>query len=189
MDEQLTLGQQFKQAREVKGVSLSEAAEKTKILTRLLEDLETDNFERMAAPTYAKGFIKIYAEYLGLDPEPLINEYYLKHAPQKQRLAPADPAPSRLPAPPWEKLFPFRFNAEGLQHKLKLPGRPLWIAVAAAGLLILLLILFSLVGRCQSRAEGKPPPPDQLAEEPQAVYMTAPGRVVPEQELLDKETP
>ena len=30
--------------------------------------MERDDFSRMAAPIYAKGFIRLYAEYLGLDP-------------------------------------------------------------------------------------------------------------------------
>jgi len=67
-----TIGEQFKAAREAKGASESEAATATKILTKIIVAMEADDFSVMAAPTYAKGFIRLYAEYLGLDPDPLV---------------------------------------------------------------------------------------------------------------------
>jgi len=76
-----TLGQQLKAAREAKGVSAHDAGAATKILTKMIIAMEADDFSGMAAPTYAKGFIRIYAGYLGLNPEPLVEEYMLKHAP------------------------------------------------------------------------------------------------------------
>lgn len=76
-----TLGHQLKAAREAKGVSESEAGAATKILTRIIVAMEADDFSGMAAPTYAKGFIRLYAAYLGLNPEPLVEEYITRHAP------------------------------------------------------------------------------------------------------------
>jgi transcriptional regulator with XRE-family HTH domain len=81
-----TLGQQLKVAREAKGLSQSEAGAATKILTRVIAAMEADDFSGMAAPTYAKGFIRLYAGYLGLKPEPLIEEYLNRHAPGPKRL-------------------------------------------------------------------------------------------------------
>ncbi len=75
-----TLGQQLKAAREAKGVSEHEAGLATKILTKMIVAMEADDFSVMAAPTYAKGFIRLYAGYLGLAPEPLIEEYMRRHA-------------------------------------------------------------------------------------------------------------
>ncbi|MCU0858202.1 MAG: helix-turn-helix domain-containing protein [Pontiellaceae bacterium] len=76
-----TLGQQLKAAREAKGISPNEAGSETKILTRLIVAMEAENFSSFAAPAYAKGFIRLYAEYLRIDPEPLIAEYIEKYAP------------------------------------------------------------------------------------------------------------
>ena len=76
-----TLGQKLKAAREAKGISESEAGAAIKTLTRLIVAMEADDFSGMAAPTYAKGFIRLYAGYLGLNPEPLIEEYTARHAP------------------------------------------------------------------------------------------------------------
>ena len=80
-----TVGQIFKQAREEKGLSLSEAGARTQIKLQQLKDLESDNYESMPAPIYAKGFIKLYAKLLELDPAPLIEMYTQAH------LAPAPP--------------------------------------------------------------------------------------------------
>lgn len=81
-----TLGQQLKAAREAKGVSESDVGRDTKILTKLIVGMEADNFSDMAAPTYAKGFLRLYADYLGLDSEPLVDEYLEKHAPGRTPL-------------------------------------------------------------------------------------------------------
>jgi len=75
-----TLGEQLKAARKAKKVTESEAGAATKVLSRIIVAMENDDFSEMPAPTYAKGFIRLYAEYLGLDPEPLVQEYMETHA-------------------------------------------------------------------------------------------------------------
>jgi transcriptional regulator with XRE-family HTH domain len=69
------LGEIFSQARAAKGLPLAQAAEITKIKIQTLAAIEANDFSRMPAPLYARGFIKLYAECLGLDPAPLIEEY------------------------------------------------------------------------------------------------------------------
>ncbi len=81
-----TLGQQLKAAREAKGISESDAGRATKILTKLIRAMENDDFSDMAAPMYAKGFIRLYADYLGIDPAPLVEEYMQRHAPARKPL-------------------------------------------------------------------------------------------------------
>jgi hypothetical protein len=81
-----TLGEQFKAAREAKGVSEADAGSATKILTKVIIAMEANDFSHMAAPTYAKGFIRLYAKYLGLDPEPMVEQYTKNHAVSPPRL-------------------------------------------------------------------------------------------------------
>ena len=69
-----TIGQKLKSAREAKGVSVSEAAASTKILSKFIEAMEDDNFEKLSAPVYVKSFVRLYAKYLNLDPLPLIED-------------------------------------------------------------------------------------------------------------------
>ena len=42
---------------------------------QIVEDLEREDFQRIAAPIYGKGFIRLYAEFIGLDANPLIEDY------------------------------------------------------------------------------------------------------------------
>lgn len=71
----MALGRILREARESKGMTIAQAAEATRILYPVIEGLETEDFRRIAAPIYGRGFIKIYAEVLGLDPNPLLNDY------------------------------------------------------------------------------------------------------------------
>ena len=71
----MTLGRTFREARLKRKVSESQAAAATRIKIQTIEDLENEEFSRIAAPIYGKGFIRMYAEYLGLDPDPLIEDY------------------------------------------------------------------------------------------------------------------
>lgn len=93
-----TIGQLFRAARERKGLSLSQVAAATRIKIQHIESMESDDFSRMAAATYARGFIKIYAEYLDLNPEPLIRQYTEMHAPQEvTSVLVDDPGPTQVP--------------------------------------------------------------------------------------------
>ncbi len=62
------LGQMLREARERKGVTLSDAQQATKIRQLFLQALETENYGVLPPPFYIRGFIKNYAIYLGLDP-------------------------------------------------------------------------------------------------------------------------
>jgi len=75
------LGERLRAAREEKGVSASEAAQATKIKVQHIEALESEDFDKMAAPIYVKGFIKMYAQYLGLDQDELLEQYKSANAP------------------------------------------------------------------------------------------------------------
>jgi cytoskeletal protein RodZ len=72
-----SIGENLREARHNKKVSLEDASRATRIKIEILEQLEADEFDRLAAPTYTKGFLKLYAEYLGLD-GPSVVEAYLR---------------------------------------------------------------------------------------------------------------
>lgn len=69
------LGETLRKAREAKGLSLAQVEEETKILHTYLQALENEEFKRLPAPVYAKGFLKNYAIYLGLDPQQVLSLY------------------------------------------------------------------------------------------------------------------
>jgi cytoskeletal protein RodZ len=93
-----SIGEQLKQAREAKGSTISQAASATRIKFQHIESIEHNDFSKMAAAAYARGFIKIYAEYLGLDPAPLLELYAVEHSPVEPRPTLSD-EPRRTPPP------------------------------------------------------------------------------------------
>ena len=70
-----TIGQRLEAARQVKGVSVSQAGEATRILSKFITAMEADDFGALSAPVYVKSFIRLYAGYLGLDAAPLLEDY------------------------------------------------------------------------------------------------------------------
>ncbi len=69
------LGEILRQAREDKGLSLAQVEEAIKIRCTYLQALEEGDFERLPAPVYLRGFLKNYAQFLGLDVEQMLSLY------------------------------------------------------------------------------------------------------------------
>lgn len=70
-----SIGDTLREARRSKRASLEDASRSTKIKLDILEKLEADEFDRLAAPMYTKGFLKLYADYLGLDSQQIVDAY------------------------------------------------------------------------------------------------------------------
>ena len=71
----LDFGKELKAAREAKGLTIANIAETTHIMSAMIEDLENENFSRIVAPIYGRGFVKLYCETVGLDPKPFVAEF------------------------------------------------------------------------------------------------------------------
>ena len=61
------MGEKLRQAREERGISISEVAEQTRISPMYLESIEEDNYKPLPGGIFNKGFVKSYAKYVGLD--------------------------------------------------------------------------------------------------------------------------
>jgi cytoskeleton protein RodZ len=70
-----TFGQALRDAREDLGVSLTEAERETRINRRYLEALESEDDSAMPAAVYTRGFIRTYSQYLGLNPDAMLDLY------------------------------------------------------------------------------------------------------------------
>jgi cytoskeletal protein RodZ len=70
-----TFGQALRDAREDLGVSLAEAERETRISRRYLEALEMEDAGSMPPAVYTRGFIRTYSQYLGLDPDAMLDAY------------------------------------------------------------------------------------------------------------------
>lgn len=70
-----SFGEYLKRERELREISLREISDDTKVSFRYLEALEEDNESPLPAPVFIKGFIRSYAQYVGLDPDEALLRY------------------------------------------------------------------------------------------------------------------
>ncbi len=93
----MALGAELKEARMRKKLTASEVASGTRMKVQTVAALEEEDFSSMAAPIYAKGFIKLYAEFVGLDSQKLVAEYVARFVEADE--IPPPPAPEESAEP------------------------------------------------------------------------------------------
>jgi cytoskeleton protein RodZ len=142
-----SFGESLRRERELRGVSLREIAEHTKISARFFQALEEDRIDVLPGGVFQRAFVRQYARYLGLDPERTVAEFVHSHA-----------HPSHAPETP-------RRPAEAAH-----PGSVLLVAVLAVA--AVLSVLKAGQGR-ETRAIPEPvpvpaalPPPDRAGARP-----------------------
>jgi cytoskeleton protein RodZ len=69
------IGNSLREARLRQHLDFPELEQATKIRARYLRALEDEEFDTLPAETYVKGFLRAYAEYLGLDGQLYVDEY------------------------------------------------------------------------------------------------------------------
>src|SRR6476659_3034319 len=69
------IGSSLREARLRQDLDFPELEERTKIRPKYLRALEDERFDILPAPTYVRGFLRSYAEALGLDGQPFVDEY------------------------------------------------------------------------------------------------------------------
>jgi cytoskeleton protein RodZ len=132
-----SIGEALRSAREAQGKSIEDAAAATRIRPSYLEALEQEQFEQLGGNVYAKGFLRSYANYLGIDPAPLLEAYRAQQRPD---------------AP----LFEHAPKAIGVRAS----GRrgPNWLAVAIVCVSIILVVsLWSLLRPSPDPTAAQPP--------------------------------
>ena len=67
-----SVGARLRQGRELRGLTLQQASESTKVRAYYLQALENDDFSVIPSAAQARGFLRIYAEFLELDPGSLV---------------------------------------------------------------------------------------------------------------------
>jgi cytoskeleton protein RodZ len=89
------LGEWLIRAREARGLTIEDAERDTRISRRYLQALESGDLDVIPAPVYARGFLRSYAQYLGLDPQEAMARYPRDDGPPgytpPQRTAPPQP--------------------------------------------------------------------------------------------------
>ncbi|HXK12186.1 MAG TPA: helix-turn-helix domain-containing protein [Vicinamibacteria bacterium] len=93
-----SFGENLRKERELRGVSLREIAEGTKISVRFLQALEEDRVGVLPGGLFPRAFVKQYALFLGLDVDKTVGDFVVAHGepPPERKAAPVGPA-RRLP--------------------------------------------------------------------------------------------
>jgi transcriptional regulator with XRE-family HTH domain len=71
-----TLGQELKRERELRGISLKEVANSTKISIKLLKALEDDQWDIFPGEFFIKSVLKAHAKFIGIDENFALNKYH-----------------------------------------------------------------------------------------------------------------
>ena len=87
-------GRQLQQARLAAKLSLEDVARSLQLSTARLSALEADDYDRLPAPTYVRGYLRAYAQLVGLVPEPLIDHFNQSAAGNRRQdfIPPSPPA-------------------------------------------------------------------------------------------------
>jgi cytoskeletal protein RodZ len=132
------IGETLRETRMRRHIDLSEVEAATKIRAKYLRALENEEWDLLPGPTFVKTFLRTYAEYLGLDPRGLVEEYRQRYErPAMHELSPLGGLGGRRRRPP----------------PLLGPGLGLLL-----GVIILVGFLYVLGTIGQPKGEGTAPP-------------------------------
>ena len=68
-------GEQLRTAREAAGLSVHEISAHLRLDSRVIQALEADDYAKLPAPTFIRGYLRGYARFLDIDPEPVIRAF------------------------------------------------------------------------------------------------------------------
>ena len=68
----------LRRAREARGLALDAVADATRIARHHLEALERSDLDALPAGPFGKGYVRSYAKLLGIDPEPILEDYRVR---------------------------------------------------------------------------------------------------------------
>ncbi|MBZ5512248.1 MAG: helix-turn-helix domain-containing protein [Acidobacteriia bacterium] len=127
-----SFGDRLQREREMRGITLEEIAEATKIGTRSLRALEEQDFDKLPGGIFNKGFVRAYARYLGLDEEQAVADYLtaLSEAQAAGKTTRQEPGANAV-APDRDIFLPDVEDSE----PMRLPLGPIAVVVVVAVLL------------------------------------------------------
>jgi cytoskeletal protein RodZ len=162
--ESVAFGAWLRQQREMREITLREISEATKISLRYLEALEEERFDLLPATLFARGFLRQYARYVGLDPDEAVNRLLVA-----QKAAEPDDAEAA-----GER------DRGGTSFSLSKPGVTLRNVLLVLGLVLVLLALVLLVPRLMERRGSGEAPPGLVPSESRAERPELPPQPPPE---------
>jgi cytoskeleton protein RodZ len=167
-------GERLRREREMRGITLDEISESTKISRRHLEALEREDFESLPGGVFNKGFVRAYARFLGLSEDQAVADY--------------STASNEQPPPPDQ--FPLEVH-EKPNRELNPRRSPMPMILAVLALVVVLAVVWARSGRAR-RAENAAaapvtstpaPTPAPVSAAPIAVPVSTP---IPAVRVVDK---
>jgi cytoskeleton protein RodZ len=120
----LGFGERMQREREMRGITLDEIANATKIGSRTLRALEEEDFSKLPGGIFNKGFVRAYARYLGIDEEQAVADYMAAMEEPK----PGDASDSSTPKRNEAKWKPPKLEVSSPDFRA-LPWKPLFLLV------------------------------------------------------------
>ena len=154
MDE---LGSILREAREAKGLTLVEVQDRIRISARYLEALEKGQYAALPTPVHVRGFLRNYARFLALDPQPLLERYEAQQHRQPMPVSTSSPpviTPDQ-PLPPRDDqpfFDPVNVNLEGSS---KGPESTLRLVIIVALVIAIGLAAMRFVPLLLGRGDGR----------------------------------
>jgi cytoskeletal protein RodZ len=140
------IGSSLREARTRQGLDVNEMEFRTKVRAKYLRALEAEQFDQLPGHTYIKGFLRTYADALGLDGQLYVDEYNSRY------VAGEDDAPLRT----------HRVSGGGRRqrHRQRRESRLVAVAVVAIVLLTALVIAaWKFGGPAEPKVQGVNLPP------------------------------
>ena len=150
-----SFGARMRHERERRKISIASIAENTKILGALLEGLEHDDVSRWPTGFYRRAFIRAYALAIGLDPDPVVQEFSRRFPDPDETVsipaAAATPPPGPVLKPPSQRKVLVTVATDGAAFShgrvlLELRERCCAIALDAFALGVVGLAIFFVFG-------------------------------------------
>lgn len=133
------IGNSLRAARERQALDHGEIELATKIRAKYLRALEAEDFEALPGGTYIRGFLRTYADFLGLDGEIYVEEYVSRFGRAGDDEAPTSPERRRRPRP---------------RRELRIERRALMLVLAGIGILTALVFAAWRYGGSSTRVPG-----------------------------------
>ena len=184
-----SFGEELKRERELRQITLREISESTKINLRYLEALERNDFTHLPGGVFNKGFVRAFAEHIGVDAEAMVNAYLLEEKSQREErneaLSPAvfRPAQDTSPTEP-----PGKNKAD--EDKPDWDGWRRLARIALTGVAIGLLgVLLALLAIQLGTGAGQEEPASVAAPEKESLREHPPSKKPGQEESTDPAAP
>lgn len=142
------VGETLRQARLAQGVGLAEIEQATKIRARFLRAIEDEQWDVLPGRAYVRAFVRTYAEFVGVDADPLVEQLGRALEPNRQDELPPEPVVQHGTV------------AGGLLGRLS----PRLLAAIGGGVLVVFLLILGLTSGDDADQTASPPPPPPAEE-------------------------